>query len=109
MNFRLFLAIVKARFFLVLLTLLIAVASGAVLTSVQPKRYAASTFLVLNFEVDNPFQSTAIPAQLSSSYLATQLDIIRSQKVALKVVELLHLDQNPKAREAYLEAGKTGG
>lgn len=107
MNFRLFLAIVKARFLLVLFTLLITVATAAVLTYLQPKRYVASTSLVLNFEEESPFESTAIPAQLSSSYLATQLDIIRSMKVAFKVVELLRLDKNPAARQAYVQAGTT--
>lgn len=105
MNLRLFLAIVRTRVLLVLFTLLVTVATGAVLTSLQPRRYEASTFLVVNFDSQNPVQSTGVPAQLSVSYLATQLDIIRSRKVALKVVELLQLESSPGAREAYAASG----
>lgn len=105
MNLRLFLAIVRTRVLLVLFTLLVTIATGAVLTSLQPRRYEASTFLVVNFDSQNPVQSTGVPAQLSVSYLATQLDIIRSRKVALKVVELLQLESSPGAREAYSASG----
>lgn len=101
MNFGLFLAILKSRFLLILLTLIITVSSAAAITYFEPKKYAAASFLVLNFKEESPFESTAIPAQLSSSYLATQLDIIRSQKVALKVVEILKLDANPNWIAAY--------
>lgn len=105
MNLRLFLAIVRTRVLLVLFTLLVTVATGAVLTSLQPRRYEASAFLVVNFDSQNPVQSTGVPAQLSVSYLATQLDIIRSRKVAIKAVELLQLESNPDARAAYAESG----
>lgn len=105
MNLRLFLAIVRTRALLVLFTLLVTVATGAVLTSLQPRRYEASAFLVVNFDSQNPVQSTGVPAQLSVSYLATQLDIIRSRKVAIKAVELLQLESNPDARAAYAESG----
>ncbi|MCE3285955.1 MAG: chain length determinant protein EpsF, partial [Steroidobacteraceae bacterium] len=59
--------------------------------------------LVLNYDGRNPFdaQSTTTSAQLASTYVATQLDIIRSQKVALKVVDKLGLHRNPGWREAY--------
>jgi succinoglycan biosynthesis transport protein ExoP len=105
MQIRPFLAAVKTRFLLVSFTLLISVVTGAVLTQMEPRRYVASTDLVLNFEEDTPFDSAAIPAPLSSSYLATQLDIIRSRKVALKVVELLDRENSPAARNADLQSG----
>jgi len=107
MNFSSFLVIVKSRFLLVLLTLLIAVGTAAVLTYLEPKRYVASTFLLLNFKEGGPFDSSPIPAQLSSSHLETQVDIVRSQKVALKVVETLELDKEPGWITAYEESGAT--
>jgi succinoglycan biosynthesis transport protein ExoP len=105
MSIRLLFEIVKTRFLLIAFTLAVAVGVAAALTYVQPKRYVASTYMVFNFEDDGPFERSAIPAQLSSSYLATQLDIIRSQKVARKVVELGNLDKDAGWREAYAEAG----
>ena len=105
MNFRLFMAIVRARFFLIVFTLVIAVGIAGVLTFLAPKKYQAATFLLFNLKDDNPFDSTVLPAQLSSSYLATQLDVIRSQNVALKVVDQLGLADQPGWRQAYSQSG----
>lgn len=104
MNFRLFLAIVKTRFTLILLTLLITVGIAGVLTYLTPKKYLAATYLLFNFKEDNPFDTTIMPAQLVSSYLETQLDIIRSQNVALKVVDQLEFVDKPGWRQAYAQA-----
>ena len=107
MSIRLLLEIIRTRFSLILLTLVVAVGIAAILTYMQPKRYLASAQLVFNFEDDGPFDRSALPAQLSTSYLATQLDIIRSQKVARRVVELAGLDKDPSWQEAYAEADAT--
>jgi len=105
MNFRLFLAIVKARFMLIVLTLLITVGAAGLLTILSPKKYQAATFLLFNFKEDNPFDTTILPAQLASSYLQTQLDVIRSQNVALKVVDALEMADKPGWIQAYKQAG----
>ena len=105
MNFRLFLAIVSKRFPLILLTLFISMGVAGVITMLSPKKYQAATFLLFNFKEDNPFDTTILPAQLSSSYLQTQLDIIRSQNVALKVVDQLQLADNPGWQQAYKQSG----
>lgn len=107
MNFKLFMVIVRARLLLILFTLTITVATGVFLSSLQAKRYTATTSIVLNFENDTPFDQAGIPAQLSSNYVATQLDILRSRKVALKVVEKLDMENDPEVREAYLLSGET--
>ena len=105
MNFRLFLAILKARFVLILLTLLITVAVAGLITFLMPKKYQAATFLLFNFKEDNPFDATILPAQLASSYLETQLDVIRSQNVGLKVVDSLEMADKPGWKQAYNQAG----
>jgi uncharacterized protein involved in exopolysaccharide biosynthesis len=107
MSFRLLLDIVKSRFFLIMLTLLITVGIAGALTFLEPKRYVGTTALVLNLEDQTPFERTAVPAALSTSYITTQLDIIRSQKVALRVVEQEGLAKEPGWKEAYTEADDT--
>ena len=105
MNFRLFLAIVKGRFMIILLTLFISVAVAGLWTLVAPKKYQAATFLLFNFKEDNPFDTTLLPAQLASSFMETQLDVIRSQNVALKVVDMLDMPDKPGWKDAYKKAG----
>jgi succinoglycan biosynthesis transport protein ExoP len=87
MSFRLLLDIMRSRMGLIFATLFITVAVAGALTFLESPRYVATTSLVLNLRSESPFDREAIPAALSSSYLATQLDIIRSQKVAVRVVE----------------------
>jgi len=105
MNFRLFLAIVRARFMIIVLTLAITVAAAGLLTALAPRKYQAATFLLFNFKENNPFDTTILPAQLASSYLQTQLDVIRSQNVALKVVDQLEMTTKPGWKQAYAQAG----
>jgi protein tyrosine kinase modulator len=107
MSFRLLLDIVKSRFFLIVLTLLVTVGIAGALTFLEPKRYVGTTSLVLNLEEESPFERTAVPAALSSNYLATQLDIIRSQKVALRVVQQERLANEPGWKQAYADAEQT--
>ena len=107
MSFRLLLDIVKTRMFLITLTLLITVGIAGALTFLEPKRYLATTSLVLNLEEERPFERTSVPAALSSNYLTTQMDIIRSRKVALKVVEQEGLANEPGWKEAYAASGET--
>jgi len=99
--------IFKARFWLIMFTLILTVLSAAAITKYQPNQYVAMTSLVLNFNGATPFEHTALPIQLSSSYVATQLDIITSQSVALKVVEMLKLEDDPLLKAEFLNA--TGG
>ena len=103
MSPKLFLDIVRSRALLIFLTLVVTVAAAGALTYLATTKYTATTSLVLNFDGRNPLdaQGTTPSAQLASTYVATQLDIIRSQKVALKVVEQLGLERDPAWREAY--------
>ncbi len=101
-----FLHILKARFLLILLTMIVTVVVAAAYSLQQPNRYQATTFLVLNFDGGSPFESAALPAQLSSTYLATQMDIIRSQKVALAVVNRLRLHEEAGWKAAYAESAR---
>jgi uncharacterized protein involved in exopolysaccharide biosynthesis len=108
MTLRLLFQILLARFWIVALALLVSLAAAYALTRAEPDRYVASTSLVFSFQQDGPFENDAIPAQLSASYLATQMDVIRSQKVARKVVELEDLAGDPGWRDAYTASGTKG-
>lgn len=110
MNLRLFLVIMKSRYLLILFTLAITIATAAVLTMLTPNRYVATASVVLNFNDTNPFeQSSIVPAQLASSYIATQLDIIRSQNVAGKVVDDLRMEDDKYYQETFKSLGGGNG
>lgn len=91
--------ILKVLFSVVLLTVLVSL--------VMPKTYKASTSLVVNFKGVDALTGVALPAQLTPGYMPTQVDIINSKAVALKVVDALKLAQSGDARQLFQD--QTGG
>ncbi len=107
MNFYQFLQILRGRRKIILLTLLVTVLTAFTVSLLQSKVYKSTTSLVLNYRGVDPVNGAALPAQLLPGYMATQVDIISSKNVALKVVDDLKLDQGSEVKEQFLEA--TGG
>ncbi len=93
--------ILLARRLLVILVFALTVMAAAAVTLVLPKNYQASSSLIINYKGTDPVTGTTMPAQLAPSYMATQVDIISSQNVALKVVDELKLDETRFAIEAF--------
>lgn len=101
MNFSQFLLIVKARFWIVLVTFVLVVTTTAVVSLLLPKTYTATTTLVLNYKGMDPVTGVVLPAQLMPGYMATQIDIISSRNVAIKVVEQLKFAESATAHEQF--------
>lgn len=104
MTLRKFLLILKARFISVSAVFLSFIAIAVAFSLLMPKSYEASTSLVLNYKGIDPVTGVVLPAQLMPGYMATQMNIIASRNVSLKVVEKLKLTQNPIIQEQYKEA-----
>lgn len=66
-----------------------------------PKTYQASVSLLIEFPSENPVTNQYLPADLAASYLATQIDLLKSEKVRLDVIEELNLGGDPEAREQF--------
>lgn len=107
MNFAQFLLILQARKKIVLLTLLVTVAATLVVSLLLPKTYEATSSLVMNYKGVDPLTGMALPGQLMPGYMATQIDIISSKNVALRVVDQLKLADSPAVIAQFTES--TGG
>ena len=107
MNFAQFLLILQARKKIVLLTLLVTVAATLVVSLLLPKTYEATSSLVMNYKGVDPLTGMALPGQLMPGYMATQIDIISSKNVALRVVDQLKLAESPAVIAQFNES--TGG
>jgi len=106
MNFQQFLLVLRARWWLAVGIMSVVILATAIWTWRQPKLYTASASVVVDAKPD-PVAGVVYPEELSSSYMATQVDIIGSERVALRVVKNLKLDQDPGFREQWQKA--TGG
>ena len=107
MNTQLILELLKARAVFIGFVLFVTMIAAAMFTMQQPKRYTSSTSLVLTFNDAGPFDQTGIPTQLASSYMATQIDIIRNKNVALKVVDKLGLVSSSQTAVDFMQAHKS--
>lgn len=103
MNLQQVLLIVWARRKIALLTLLATVAVTTLVSLVLPRQYVATSSVVLDIKPD-PIGGGLAPGMGSPGYLATQADIIQSDRVATRVVQLLRLGQNPEAVDSWREA-----
>ena len=103
MTLQQFLQILRARFLLIFLSLLVTVGAAAGVTYYLPNQYTASAVLVVDYK-EPAVDAGALPISFSPSYMATQLDILRSRKVALKVIDNLKLADSSAVRDQFLEA-----
>ncbi|MFG6487517.1 chain length determinant protein EpsF [Roseateles sp. BYS78W] len=100
MTFRQFLSILVARkrmFFAVMLGVLI---PAVVLSFVLPKRYTAVASVVVDVKPD-PLSAIAYQSLMTPGVIATQIDILQSDRVGRRVVRALKLTEVPQFREQF--------
>jgi succinoglycan biosynthesis transport protein ExoP len=109
MNFTQFLLILRARYKIILITLLVTVTSTVSVSLLLPKTYKATASLVLNFKGADPVTGMILPVQLMPSYIATQVDIINSRRVALRVVDDLKMAEGAAVQAQFVAATEGKG
>src|SRR3954471_19952430 len=102
MNVRQILLILSARYKVVLVVLFITLGIALPVIDHLPKQYTAGTALVVDIRSPDP-----ISAMLRPGNMATQEDIIKSDRVAQRVVKVLKLEDNVTALQQWQTA--TGG
>jgi chain length determinant protein EpsF len=106
MGFSQFLWILRARWRVVAAVLAIAVGTTLLISLLLPKQYTAVASVVVDVKPD-PIAGQIYPGLLIPSYLATQVDVLQSDRVARRVVQNLKLLDNPQLRQQWMDA--TGG
>ncbi|MCB1914940.1 MAG: chain length determinant protein EpsF [Rhodocyclaceae bacterium] len=102
MTFQQFLLILRARAWLVALVTIAAAALALGISLILEKQYTAEASVLVDVKSGELLPGSGVPAQFLPGYMATQVDIINSDRVARRVVERLKLDQSPVAREQWL-------
>lgn len=102
MTFGQFLAILRARWWVVLLVLGLTVGTTLAISLLLPKQYKASASVVLDFKPD-PLSAAIYGGMAPPALMATQVDIIKSDRVAQRVVRNLKLNENPQIRQQWQE------
>lgn len=98
------LRIVLARKWLVLAAFLGCTLGGAAITVfVLPKQFTADASMVFEIRPD-PILGALAPGLSAPAYLATQMEIIKSDRVAIRAVEILGLAKSPTAIKQWRDS-----
>lgn len=103
-----FLLILKARLWLVLGFAVAGLLAAIAAVVLARPSYTARAELLVNIRAPNSVQTTGDPglaAQLQPDYLSTQVDVIRSDRVAAEATKRLGLLNDPTAMRDYRKSG----
>lgn len=106
MNFSQFFLVLRARWKVAALVLGLTVLTTLLLSLLLPKQYQATASVVIDAKPD-PLSTMAYGQLATSAFMATQVDIIQSDRVAQRVVRNLKLAENPQIRQQWQD--DTGG
>lgn len=108
MNIQQFVRVIVARWWVVVLVCGAMVGATAAVTALLPRQYAATTTMVVEPRGTDVLGGANINSQMmAQGYLATQIDILQSERVAREVVRLLGIESSPAAQQQWRDA--TGG
>jgi chain length determinant protein EpsF len=109
MTFQQFLLILWARRKLALSIFGVTVLTTLVISLILPKEYTATTSLVIDVKSPDPIAGMLMQGMMTPGYMATQIDIISSERVATRVVKLLGFEKSAEAVEKWKEASEGKG
>ncbi|MGZ5269753.1 MAG: chain length determinant protein EpsF [Ramlibacter sp.] len=107
MNLTQFLSILRARRVLFLAIFLSTIVLALAWTLLRPSYYTARAPVLVDIRSQDPLAQPTYQSIVPAAYMATQIDIARSDRVAERVVDMLGLEKDPKAVEDWKKA--TGG
>lgn len=99
-------SMIAARRGTIFRTTLVVIAATIVVTLLLPKTYTASSDVYLDYKGNDPINGRLFSPMMDDSYMQTQLDMIKSQAVAEKVIAALDLDRTATFRSAVERQGE---
>ena len=101
MTMQQFLLILRARWLVAVLTLLVVVAATVAVSLIIPKQYTANAAVVVDVKSPDPVTGQLLAGMIAPGYMATQIDIINSDRVAQRVVKALRMEDSAAIRQQW--------
>ena len=109
MTFEQLYRILKARWILAASVFLGIITLAVVLSLALPKSYKATASVMVDLKPDPVSGMSQLATMQPANYLATQVDIIKSDHVAQRVVRILGLNNSEETRKQWQEEAKGRG
>ena len=94
--------IFKARYKIVILTMIVITLATLAVSLYLPKRFTANTAVIVDVHTPDPILGEII-GPVTATYLPTQVDIINSDRTAIKVIKALHLAESKPVHDKWLQ------
>jgi succinoglycan biosynthesis transport protein ExoP len=104
-----FFSILRARWMVMMLVLGVAVVGTAAVNLLLPKSYTSTAAVLVDVKSPDPIAGIIFPGMSSPSYMATQVDVIQSDRVSQQVVRAMRMNESAAMREQWREATKGAG
>lgn len=109
MNLSQFLSIMRARWWVAVTVLVLTVGTALVISLSLPKQYIATATIVVDQSRPDPVAAATYQGNPSPAFMATQVDVIKSERVAQQVVRRLKLAESDEAKARWMLATKGEG
>lgn len=97
----------SARKRLIASLFVLVVVSASVISLLLPKNYTASAAVLLDLKSVDPIAGMVLPGLNAPAYMSTQVDVVQSDRVLIKVVQQLQLQKQTVLVDSWRQA--TGG
>lgn len=94
---------VWSKKWLVLVIAVIVACAGTAVTLTLPKQYIAEASMIVDVRND-PVLGALAPGLASPAYMATQVEVLKSDRVASRVVKMLGVERSPEAVRQWRES-----
>jgi chain length determinant protein EpsF len=109
MNLSQFLYIMRARWNVALLMLVVIVGLAIGVSLVLPKQYTATALLIVDQSRPDPVTGSSYTGNPSPAFMATQVDVLKSDRVAQNVVSKLGFTNDPDVRKLWKKEAQGEG
>lgn len=80
-----------------------------IVTLLLPRNYTATGSVVLDVKSPDPIAGVVLPGMTVSGYMATQVEVVRSERVLLRAISELGWDRDPELRNEWLRSADGQG
>src|SRR5437868_10421144 len=94
----------KARWRSAALVLSSVVAIVLAVSFLLTRQYTAAASVLLDAKSPDPIAGIVLPGMSLSGYMATQVDVIQSERVALRAISALKLEQSKSLQDRWKQA-----
>ncbi|MFT3857430.1 MAG: chain length determinant protein EpsF [Aquabacterium sp.] len=101
MSFGQLLLVLNARKWLMLAIVVAVFGIAMIITAVLPSKYKATAAVVVDVKSPDPIAGMVLPGMMAPGYMATQVDLIKSERVLRGVIRQLQLTASPQLQAQW--------